>query len=124
MIAKYLVHHHKAGRPHYDLRLIQGNLIRSWSLRSEPPLRQGVHRLAIEMEALSPEDIGKKIIVEESFGAGRAYLWDEGEVEISAVTPGHFKLRFLGKKLSGDYELRRMRWYPGNRWLLKMDAPR
>ena len=122
MIAKFLVHHHKAGRPHYDLRLIQGHLIRSWSLRREPPLRAGGQRLAIEMEALSPEDIGKNVIVEEAFGAGRAYLWHEGKVKISAVTPDHLNLRFTGEKLLGDYELRRMRWYPGNRWLFKKEA--
>lgn len=121
MIAKYIFHHHKAGRPHYDLRLIQGNNVRSWSLRREPPLRSGICRLAIEMEIMSSEDIDKSVVVEEPFGAGRVYVWDAGDVEVSAVTPGHLRLSFLGKKLSGNYELRLMRWYPGNRWLFRME---
>lgn len=59
------------------------------------------------------------IIEEDAFGAGRARLWDSGEVVVRTVTPQQIILVFMGKQLAGTYRLRRMRWYPGNRWLLE-----
>jgi len=55
---------------------------------------------------------------EEAFGLGRVASWDEGEVEVQTVTPRQLVLNFRGGKISGKYELRRMLWYPGNRWML------
>jgi bifunctional non-homologous end joining protein LigD len=119
MIDRFVVHHHRANRPHFDVRLIQKDNIRSWSLLKEPPCRIGVHRLAIERESLLPQEIDQRIIVEEAFGPGRADIWDEGEVEVVSASSKHLSLRFEGTKLRGRYELSRMRWYPGNRWLFR-----
>ncbi len=55
---------------------------------------------------------------EEAFGLGRVSSWDEGEVEFEVVSARLLILSFTGTKVSGRYEFRRMRWYPGNRWLL------
>jgi len=35
---------------HFDLRLIDNDLLRSWSLLKQPPLKTGERRLAIERE--------------------------------------------------------------------------
>ena len=119
---RFLVHRHSAGRRHFDLRLIDEERIRSWSLLKEPPLRLGEKRLAVERETLSAEQIGRNIIEEEAFGTGRAHVWDQGSVSISVPVPQRLLLIFAGEKLAGKYELRRMRWYPGNRWLLEKSA--
>jgi hypothetical protein len=122
-MARFLVHWHTAGRPHFDLRLIQGDHVRSFSMLKEPPRRKGERRLAIEREALSVEEISRPRIGEEAFGFGKARVWDGGEATIAAATPTHLVVIFEGAKLVGRYELRRMRWYPGNRWLLEKSGP-
>jgi bifunctional non-homologous end joining protein LigD len=123
-MASFVVHRHTAGRRHFDLRLIQeDNLMRSWSLLKEPPTQKGEKRLAVERESLSVEQISHPIIEEESFGIGRARVWDSGEVVITAVLSDRLMLKFKGDKLRGRYELRLMRWYPGNRWLLEKSDP-
>ena len=96
--------------------------MRSWSLLKEPPGRNGVQRLAIEREKLSLDAMSQTHLYEEAFGSGRVYTWDEGEVVVSDVSPRQLTLVFKGTRLSGTYELRRMGWYPGNRWLLKKAA--
>jgi len=122
-MVSFVVHRHAAGRSHFDLRLIQDDRVRSWSLLKEPPCRGGETRLAIEREGLSPEEVSRPIIEEEAFGPGRARVWDKGEVVVRSVSPNRLLLIFTGDKMAGRYELRRMRWYPGNRWLLEKSGP-
>jgi bifunctional non-homologous end joining protein LigD len=121
-MAKFLVHRHATGRGHFDLRLIHNDVVRSWSLLREPPLRTGKWRLAVERERLSVEEIGRPFLEEEAFGTGRARIWDRGEVTITAASPERLVMVFAGEKMTGQYQLRRMRWYPGNRWLLEKSA--
>jgi bifunctional non-homologous end joining protein LigD len=121
MISRFIVHQHKAGRAHFDLRLVQENVLRSWSLLKEPPSRRGEQRLAIERENFSPNDMHRMSFKEDAFGEGRVYVWDEGEVDISSASLQRLSLIFRGKKLSGKYEMRHMSWYPGNRWLLRKE---
>jgi hypothetical protein len=88
----------------------------------EPPLLAAIRRLAIEREQLSAEQINQPFIVEEAFGSGKVRIWDSGEVTIDARAPERMVLEFAGTKMAGRYELRRMRWYPGNRWMLEKSA--
>jgi len=119
MISKFVVHRHKTGRTHFDLRLVQDQILRCWSLLKEPPSYGSGSRLAIERESYAAGDIGAMRFNEEAFGEGRVQTWDEGEVEMVATSARQLDLIFRGAKLSGRYRLRRTRWYPGNRWLLE-----
>jgi DNA ligase D-like protein (predicted 3'-phosphoesterase) len=118
MLSRYVVHRHKTGRTHFDLRIVQEGSLRSWSLLKEPPRRAGERRLAIERENFPIESINSRNWEEQAFGAGKADIWDKGEVEVRMHSSRLLMLRFKGNRLSGRYELRRMIWYPGNRWLL------
>jgi bifunctional non-homologous end joining protein LigD len=118
-MSRFLVHRHAAGKAHFDLRLDMGGTIRSWSLYREPPVREGDRRLAIELQLMTAEAVNREHIEEEPFGSGRARIWDGGKAGIAWLTPSHLVLDLRGAKLSGRFELRRMRWYPGNRWLLE-----
>jgi len=113
-----VIHRHSTGRTHFDLRIAQEEVLRSWSLLKEPPQKPGLRRLAIERELLPIESMGSRNLEEEAFGSGRVAVWDEGMVEIKAVSSRFLLLTFMGSRIAGKYELRRMRWYPGNRWLL------
>jgi hypothetical protein len=59
-----------------------------------------------------------RIFEEEAFGIGKVRAWDSGEVDIREISPQRLVCTFKGEKLAGDFELRRMLWYPGNRWIL------
>jgi bifunctional non-homologous end joining protein LigD len=119
-----VVHQHKTGRTHFDLRIVQNGVLRSWSLLKEPPCKPGERRLAIERESFSVDSIDSRNFEEEAFGFGRVAAWDEGEAEIEAASPRLLVVKFSGRMVWGRYEFRRMRWYPGNRWLLtKLRTP-
>ncbi len=118
MNSRFRVHHHKTGRPHFDLRVTEGNRLRNWSLLRQPPVRSGERRLAVEQETLSAADLNRQSFDEQAFGDGGVNTWDEGEVTVTFVGSNMLILEFQGTKLNGRYEIRRMRWYPGNRWLL------
>lgn len=115
---RYVVHQHKTGRHHFDLRIVLNGVLRSWSLLKEPPQRQGEKRLAIERESFTEDSIECKTFEEQAFGIGRVASWDRGEAVVAVMTPRLISLTFSGVRLAGKYEFRRMRWYPGNRWLL------
>jgi bifunctional non-homologous end joining protein LigD len=123
MVSRFVIHQHKAGRTHFDLRILIEGVFRSWSLLKEPPLRPGERRLAIERESFPPESMRRANFEEEAFGSGRVSAWDEGEVEVNLLSSRHLSLAFRGARISGNYELRRMLWYPGNRWLLTRKPP-
>jgi bifunctional non-homologous end joining protein LigD len=115
---RFVIHRHTTGRSHFDLRIEQNGIFRSWSLLKEPPLKQGDKRLAIERESFTADSIDSMNFEEEAFGLGRVAAWDDGKVEFEFVSPRLLVLVFAGSKVAGKYEFRRMRWYPGNRWLL------
>lgn len=124
MFSEFVIHHHKTGRSHFDLRVVQNGVLRSWSLLKEPPSRSGERRLAIERENFPVEAINRNHIEEEAFGFGRVTVWDRGKVEITAASPKLLIMSLAGSKISGNYEFRRMFWYPGNRWLMtKLQEP-
>jgi DNA ligase D-like protein (predicted 3'-phosphoesterase) len=115
---RFVIHWHRTGRSHYDLRVELNGVLRSWSLLKEPPLREGERRLAIERESFSLDSIDSTSYEEEAFGLGRVSAWDRGEVRIDFASAKLLRVTFEGGKLFGQYEFKRMLWYPGNRWLL------
>ncbi|HYK90006.1 MAG TPA: DNA polymerase ligase N-terminal domain-containing protein [Acidobacteriota bacterium] len=119
MADRFVIHQHKTGKPHYDLRIIQNDILRCWSLLHEPPRRSGEQRLAIERESFDASALDCTRFEEQAFGIGNAYVWDKGDLNIADASAKHLLIDLQGAKLSGKYELKRMRWYPGNRWLLR-----
>jgi DNA ligase D-like protein (predicted 3'-phosphoesterase) len=118
MVSDFVIHLHKTGRSHFDLRIIQNGVLRSWSLLKEPPSRDGERRLAIERENFPVAALSRNHIEEEAFGFGRVTVWDQGKAEIIETSPKRLVVSLAGSKTSGKYEFRQMFWYPGNRWLM------
>jgi bifunctional non-homologous end joining protein LigD len=119
MVQRFVVHRHKTGKPHYDLRFLHNDVLRCWSLLREPPRDRGKKTLAIERESFEAGAVDCTRFDEAAFGVGNVYTWDKGHVSVADASAVRLILDFDGGKLSGRYELKRMRWYPGNRWLLQ-----
>jgi len=113
------VQRHKTRKAHFDLRLLVEERVRSWSLLRTPPLRAGEQRLAIEREGGPASQVNPPVLEEAAFGRGKTYVWDQGDLNIRSASPQRLVLSLEGAKMAGTYELRRMSWYPGDRWLIR-----
>jgi DNA ligase D-like protein (predicted 3'-phosphoesterase) len=123
----YVVQKHQASRLHYDLRLEEKGVLRSWAVPKIPVSREGVKRLAVETEdhPLGYESF-EGTIPENEYGAGTVEIWDRGEYESIESEPGKMVVEIKGKKLQGRFALIRIRGREGGdkNWLFfKIASP-
>jgi DNA ligase D-like protein (predicted 3'-phosphoesterase) len=102
----FVVHEHWASRHHFDLRLEMDGVLKSWAVPKELPLEPRTKRLAIQVEDHALEyGSFEGTIPEGHYGAGRVSIWDNGEYVLLESNPREIRVKFLGKKLSGEYAL-------------------
>lgn len=119
---KFVVHWHEARRPHYDLRLERGGVLKSWAVPKGMPGQPGVKRLAIEVEDHPLEYFGfEGAIPEGRYGAGKVEVWDLGAYVVEAWEKDRIVVELIGKKISGRYALVR---FMEKNWLLLKLKPR
>lgn len=108
--ARYVMHKHAASHDHFDLRLEQDGVLRSWALPKGPSLASGEKRLAVEVED-HPREYGnfEGVIPKDAYGGGTVMLWDRGTWS-PRNKPGADRIDFelQGEKLSGHWTLVRM----------------
>ncbi len=120
----YVMHKHAARRLHFDLRMEQDGVLRSWALPKGPPLDSADKRLAIEVED-HPLEYGtfEGTIPKGEYGGGTVMLWDVGMWQQN----GRFddeQIDFIltGTKLKGAWTLVRMHHWDvhgkNKQWLL------
>jgi bifunctional non-homologous end joining protein LigD len=107
---RYVMHHHAASHDHYDLRLEESGVLRSWALPKGPSLVPGEKRLAVEVED-HPMEYGsfEGTIPKGQYGGGTVMLWDEGRWRITGKdSPDHLDFALDGVKLtvSGPWSAR------------------
>jgi bifunctional non-homologous end joining protein LigD len=119
----FVVHKHAAQRLHYDLRLEQDGVLRSWAVPKGPNIEPGEKRLAVEVED-HPLEYGEfeGVIPKGEYGGGTVMLWDRGRWR-ALHEPEEDRIEFAleGRKLSGSWTLVRMtgeRSDGGKNWLL------
>jgi len=103
----YVVQKHKASHLHYDLRLEEGGVLKSWAIPKLPPQEEGVRRLAVETEdhPLGYE-LFEGIIPKGEYGAGKVEVWDRGTyLPQQGSDRGKRIIEIKGQKLSGRYGL-------------------
>src|SRR5688572_14681620 len=123
----FVVQKHAASRLHYDLRLEQDGVMKSWAVTRGPSLVPGEKRLAVHVED-HPIEYNKfeGTIPKGQYGGGTVMIWDRGTWEPEddprrAYQKGHLNFRLEGSKLRGSWHLVRMHKRPGEKrenWLL------
>lgn len=129
----FVVQRHKASRLHYDFRLELNGVLKSWAVPKGPSMNPKDKRLAMMVE---DHPYGYKnfegIIPEGNYGAGIVEIWDEGsytdaknttqpELEkalAKELSAGGIRIKLLGKKLKGEFSLRKLKAKEENAWLL------
>jgi len=102
----YVIHKHWASHLHYDLRLEEHGVLKSYALPKGPPEKAGEKRLAVEVEdhPLSYAAF-EGIIPEGQYGAGRVEIWDQGRYRILGENQRMKEMIIYGQKLNGVYTL-------------------
>ena len=119
----FVIQKHRASRLHYDLRLEDRGVLKSWAVPKGPSLDPSVKRLAMAVED-HPVDYAdfEGVIPEGEYGGGTVMVWDRGTfypeetVDMpAALRKGELKFVLNGRKLKGSWVLVRTR---ETKWLL------
>lgn len=103
---RFVVQKHRSTHLHYDLRLEMDGALRSWAVPKEPPLTEGVRRLAIAVEDHPLEYAHfSGVIPEGEYGAGTVEIWDEGIYIPKDILPDKVTAILYGKRMKGGYAL-------------------
>ncbi|HET7306393.1 MAG TPA: DNA ligase D [Gammaproteobacteria bacterium] len=118
----YVIHKHDASRLHFDLRLEQDGVLRSWAVPKGPSLKVGEKHLAVAVEdhPFEYKDF-EGTIPEEEYGGGTVMLWDRGHWRAKKEKEGHIDFELNGEKLAGTWTLVQMSGKAadgGKNWLL------
>jgi bifunctional non-homologous end joining protein LigD len=121
----YLIQKHDATRLHYDFRLELDGVLLSLAVTKGPSLDPAEKRLAVRTED-HPPSYGsfEGTIPKGQYGGGTVLLWDQGTWEPKSdphagLKRGHLSFDLRGARLTGGWDLIRMR-ADGKRenWLL------
>jgi DNA ligase D-like protein (predicted ligase)/DNA ligase D-like protein (predicted polymerase)/DNA ligase D-like protein (predicted 3'-phosphoesterase) len=118
----FVVHRHHASRLHYDLRLEQDGVLKSWAVPKGLPPYPGVKRLAVQTEDHPMEYLkfdGK--IPKGQYGAGEMWIYALGKYQITKDKKDGFYFRLSSKEVNGEYRIHKMK---EKEWLLeRVDEP-
>ncbi len=109
----FVIHKHDARSLHYDLRLEDNGVLKSWAIPKGPSDNPHDKRLAIQTED-HPYDYAdfEGIIPEGNYGAGGVQIWDKGTYKNlkprsldECIQRGVIEIEFHGEKMHGRYAL-------------------
>lgn len=120
--SRFVVHRHHASRLHYDLRLEQEGVLKSWAVPKGLPPHPGVKRLAVQTEDHPIEYLtfdGK--IPKGQYGAGEMWIYAAGKYQVTKEKKDGFYFRLNSKEVNGEYRIHKMK---EKEWLLeRVDEP-
>ncbi len=120
--SRFVVHRHHASRLHYDLRLEQDGVLRSWAIPKGLPPRPGILRLAVQVEDHPVEYLQfEGEIPKGEYGGGTMWRFATGRYEITKKKKDGFYFRLHSAELNAEYRMHRSKQ---NQWLLeRVDRP-
>ncbi|MCD7971895.1 MAG: 3'-phosphoesterase [Candidatus Azobacteroides sp.] len=123
----FVVQKHAASHLHYDFRLEDEGVLKSWAVPKGPSMNPADKRLAVMVED-HPLDYAsfEGEIPEGNYGAGIVEIWDSGNWELNddavnvedALQTGSLEFSLNGKNLKGKFILFKMKKAGENNWLL------
>jgi bifunctional non-homologous end joining protein LigD len=118
----FVVHRHHASRLHYDLRLEQNGVLKSWAVPKGLPPRPGIKRLAVSVEDHPLEYVNfEGAIPKGEYGGGMMWKFAQGRYEISKQKKDGFYFRLQSRELNAEYRTHQTK---DNQWLLeRVDNP-
>ncbi|MEW6304821.1 MAG: non-homologous end-joining DNA ligase, partial [Verrucomicrobiota bacterium] len=118
----FVVHRHHASRLHYDLRLEQDGVLKSWAVPKGLPPRPGIMRLAVKVEDHPLDYVNfEGEIPKGEYGGGMMWKFAQGRYQITKQKKEGFYFRLQSRELNAEY-----RAHPTkeNQWLLeRVDNP-
>jgi DNA ligase D-like protein (predicted ligase)/DNA ligase D-like protein (predicted polymerase)/DNA ligase D-like protein (predicted 3'-phosphoesterase) len=118
----FVVHRHHASRLHYDLRLEQNGVLKSWAVPKGLPPRPGIMRLAVNVEDHPLEYVHfEGAIPKGEYGGGMMWRFAQGRYEITKQKKDGFYFRLQSRELNAEYRVYHTK---DNQWLLeRVDTP-
>jgi bifunctional non-homologous end joining protein LigD len=118
---RFVVQKHEASHLHYDFRLEMHGVLKSWAVPKGVPYDLNQKRLAMATEDHPIEYLDfEGTIPEGQYGGGTVMVWDIGTFELieGNYYKGKLQIRLRGKKLKGEWHLRKDHSGTSNRWFL------
>ena len=120
--SNFVVHRHHASHLHYDLRLEQDGVLKSWAVPRGLPPHPGVKRLAVQTEDHPMKYLtfdGK--IPKGQYGGGDMWIYALGKYQITKDKKDGFYFRLNSKEVNGEYRIYKIKQ---KEWLLeRVDTP-
>ena len=118
----FVVHRHHASRLHYDLRLEQNGVLKSWAVPKGLPPRPGIMRLAVHVEDHPLEYVNfEGAIPKGEYGGGMMWKFAQGRYEVSKEKKSGFYFRLQSPELNAEYRIHHTK---EDQWLLeRVDTP-
>lgn len=118
----FVVHRHHASHLHYDLRLEQDGVLKSWAVPKGLPPYPGVKRLAVQTEDHPMKYLTfDGIIPKGQYGAGEMWIYALGKYQITKDKKDGFYFRLNSKEATGEYRIYKIK---EKEWLFeRVDIP-
>jgi bifunctional non-homologous end joining protein LigD len=114
---RYVIHRHHASHLHYDLRLEQDGVLKSWAVPKGLPPYPGVKRLAVQTEDHPIEYLHfDGVIPKGQYGAGEMWIYSTGKYAITKEKRDGFYFRLNSKEVNGEYRIYKIKQ---KEWLLE-----
>ena len=119
---RFVIQRHHASHLHYDLRLEQDGILKSWAIPRGMPPKPGVKRLAVQTEDHPLEYLAFEAeIPKGQYGGGMMWIYASGRYEITKTKKNGFYFRLSGPLVNAEYRMHLMK---GKEWLLeRVDLP-
>lgn len=115
----FVVQEHHARRLHYDFRLENEGVLKSWAVPKGIPESTDQKRLAVQTEDHPIEYAEfEGTIPKGQYGAGTVKIWDKGSFTVKVWEEDKIEFTLNGKRLKGRYILVRLKRAGEKSWLM------
>ncbi len=102
----FVIHRHHATNLHYDLRLEQDGVLKSWAVPRGFPPHPGVKRLAVQTEDHPMKYLTfHGTIPKGEYGGGDMWIYATGKYAITKEKKDGFYFRLSSREMSGEYRI-------------------